>query len=236
MKRNKNPYILLWLFLSYIIFTLILAAVLFCRFLFSDSITEEYSTIDVANYGVWDGHIECERDEINSKLAIFPNATENAEDADYYYYCSKGNFNNHYVIYAEMEYTDEEYQKELQRLSEIEVEIELPSTQEVVSNGIVFDEKSFRYPAYVAIYGCNLSYEYALADEENHKIIYVYSRLQDLNGMIPDKYLPLEAIGKDMYENNSWDNINIYYCKYNKVNCSCKKKRNINYEICRCYK
>ena len=214
MKRNKNPYILLWLFLSYIIFTLILTAVLFCRFLFSDSITEEYSTIDVDNYGVWDGHIECERDEINSKLAIFPDLTKNAEDTDYYYYCSKGNINNHYVIYAEMEYTDEEYQKELQRLSEIEVEIELPSTQKVVSNGIVFDEKSFLYPAYVAIYGCNLSYEYALTDEENHKIIYVYSRLQDMNGMIPDKYLPLEVIGKDMYENNSWDNINIYFSEY----------------------
>lgn len=211
MKKGKHINILLWLFLSYIIFTVILAAVHFFGFLFSDTIEEEYSTIDIANYGVWDGHIECERAEINSKLAIFPNSTENVEDADYYYYCSKNSFNNHYVIYAEMEYTDEQYQKELQRLSEIEVEIELPSTQEVASNGIIYDEKLFNYPAYVAIYGCNLSYEYALTDEENHKIIYVYSRLQDMNGMIPDKYLPLEVIGKDMYENNSWDNINIYY-------------------------
>ena len=38
-----------------------------------------------------------------------------------------------------------------------------------------FDETAFAFPAYVAIEGYDFCYEYALVDEENSVIIYIYS-------------------------------------------------------------
>ena len=84
---------------------------------------------------------------------------------------------------------------------------------DTVTNSVEYSKKLFAYPAYIAIYASNLSYEYALLDEENNRIIYVYLQMKDANGVIPDEHLPLEFLGKDMYENNNWDNPNIYFSK-----------------------
>lgn len=115
--------------------------------------------------------------------------------------------------YAEVTYSEEDYKREKERISSLKCEVPLSENEGSVSNSIVYSEELFAYPAYIAIYASNLSYEYALTDEKNNKIIYVYAKLKDLNGMIPDKYLPIETIGKNMYEKNSWDNINIYYAE-----------------------
>ena len=181
---------------------------LFCN----DGIWQEYITVLPSEYGNWSGHIDYEEEEFNSGLYIFPENVSNALDVDYLYYTaidfhSIGNN----IIYAEVTYSEEDYIKEIERIANIECKIKMSPEGDYHTNNINYSEDLFAYPAYVAIYACNLRYEYVLMDEANHKIIYIYSHLKDMNGVIPQEYLPLEVIGKDMYENSSWDNINIYY-------------------------
>ena len=175
---------------------------------------KEYFTDDFKQYGIWDGHIELEREDMESALAVFPKEINNQNEAAYYYYCGKRSFtDNVYIIFGEMKYSSEAYESEKERLSKIECRIKSGNDEEIVCNKIQYTEDLFAYPAYVAIYGSNLSYEYALLDEEEQRIIYVFAKLKDLNGILPDEYLPVEMVGQDMYEKNRWENINIYYAK-----------------------
>lgn len=179
-----------------------------------ESINEEYMTIKTEDYGNWDGHIEGERQYLQSGLYIFPEKINTAKDSNYYYYCSYDNSSiSKYLILAEVSYEEEVYLKEKERLAGIQCQVQLSPSEGSITNKISYSETLFSYPAYIATYASNLSYEYALLDEEEQKIIYVYLQLKDGNGVLPEEYLPLEYQGKDMYEKNSWDNINIYFGK-----------------------
>lgn len=59
----------------------------------------------------------------------------------------------------------------------------------------------------------------------------IQSRGDTINGFT--KYCKFSKNNFWGYINITSNNINIYYCKYNKINCSCKKKRNFYNEICR---
>ena len=193
--------------------------VLFCVagwlfFFCSGGIWQEYITVLPSEYGNWDGHIDNERQEIESGLYIFPENISQASDVDYFYYTALDYHSiSTIAIFAEVTYSEEDYLMEKNRIAGLQCEIPMGSDKQAVTKSAVYSEELFSYPAYVTIYNSNLSYEYALLDEESNKIIYVYSKLKDLNGLIPDEYIPIEVINKDMYENNSWDNINIYYAK-----------------------
>lgn len=179
-----------------------------------DSIAEEYMTIKTEEYGNWDGHIDSEGENIESGLYIFPEQIDMAKDSQYYYYCSNHNSSlSEYLIYAEVTYTKEDYLKEQERISNIKCEVKLSPEEGEITNNVLYSEELFMYPAYIAIYASNLSYEYALLNEKEQKIIYIYSQLKDANNILPTEYLPLECQGMDMYEKNSWNNTNIYFGK-----------------------
>lgn len=125
-KKQYNKACLFYGLVIGIILGLFFWVIQCVRYVLSDVIEEEYSTLDVSNYGVWDGHIENEQDDIKSKLVLFPTSVENAIDAEYYYSCGKySSSSNYYVIYSKMSYTDENYKEELQRISEIEYDVYL---------------------------------------------------------------------------------------------------------------
>lgn len=180
----------------------------------TDSILEEYITKETSEYGNWDGHIDLERESLESGLFLFPEEISTAVDSDYLYYCAVDKHSIHqYGIYTSVTYSQQEFQEEVERIADIQCKVQVSSQGEYVTNSIMYSEELFAYPAYVAIYGSNLSYEYALLDAANNRIIYVYLQLKDGNEIIPEEYLPIEAVGKDMYENNSWDNQNLYFSK-----------------------
>lgn len=214
-KRNttniyKNIIIGILTAITIILFCVVVYIFLFC----SSGIWQEYVTVSPSEYGNWSGHIDYEREEIESGLYIFPEDISETLDVDYFYYSALDYHSiSNILIFTEVTYSEEEYEIEKERLAGLECEIALSEKEQPVSNSIVYSEDLFSYPAYVTIYGSNLSYEYALVDEQNNKIIYVYAKMKDLNEMIPDKYLPIEAIDKNMYESNSWDNINIYFAE-----------------------
>jgi len=216
MKQGSKITLIVGVFLG--IFIGIVFYLFQCiRYVFSDVIEQEYTTLDASNYGEWDGHIKFEREEIKSKLSIFPISTESATDVDYYYSCGKwSSSNNFYVICTEMKYSDEEYQKELQRLAEIKCDIYLHADEKNVCNEIQFSEDLFAYPAYIAIYGSNLSYEYALLNQQENEVIYIYFSHITGNEILPKEYLPIETWEGNTQDINSWSNTNIYYAPNSK--------------------
>ncbi len=80
-----------------------------------------------------------------------------------------------------IEYSKDDLEKEVERLSSID------------GGRIRYDEKDFGFPAYITLYGDYNTYEYALVDEANSSVAYVF-----LNGITKDmlvldgKYLPTE--------------------------------------------
>ena len=178
----------------------------------TDRVVEEYMTKEISEYGNWDGHMDLERDFLESGLFLFPQEIASSKDAEYLYYCATDMHSIHqYGIYTAVTYTEQKFEEEVKRIADTQCQIQVSLQGESVINSVMYSEDLFKYPAYIAIYNSNLSYEYALLDTANNKIIYVYLQLKDGNEIIPEEYLPIEAVGMDMYVNSSWKNQNLYY-------------------------
>lgn len=154
---------------------LILSAGMFSLFTIS---TNEYSTTDISEYGVYTGHIPSELEELQlqTRLPMFPEELdERYAIEDYYYYCTTLGLSNSYQIYLSYQLSDEDFQEELERLSQFR-----------------YDTTTFQYPAYVATVSEETSrYEYVLVDEENNRIICVLSYIRDIRDIPMDSaYLP----------------------------------------------
>lgn len=104
---------------------------------------------------------------------------------------------------------EEELKKEKKRLSEIQCDVKRGKIRK--KNKVQFSDTLFEYPAFISIYDCNNSFEYALLDESKNTIIYIYLQLCDGNTLLPSEYVPIEYQGKDMGSKNDWSNTNIYY-------------------------
>ena len=178
----------------------------------TDRIVDEYTTKELSEYGNWDGHMDLERESLESGLFLFPQEIASSKEAEYLYYCASDMHSIHqYGIYTAVTYTEQKFEEEVKRIEDTTCQVQVSLQGETVTNSVMYSEELFKYPAYVAIYNSNLSYEYALLDVANHKIIYVYLQLKDGNEIIPEEYLPIEAVGMDMYVNSSWDNQNLYF-------------------------
>lgn len=166
-----------------------------------------YITTDVDEYLKMSGHIEKEESDCFSGLRIFPEKiTEEMQNVSYYYECGNFALDNNYLIYLECEWADGVLEKEMDRLSTLYVEYDSER------NNILYDEELFAYPAYISVYDINENgagyMEYALIDEENSKVIYIYSQLMsDINEKIDAKYLALETV-KDEWVDRAY---NMYY-------------------------
>lgn len=173
--------------------------------------TKTYHTTNPEEYLRMEGHIANEGDDIRSGLFVFPESIEELEDVEYEYFCEQGILDNSYAIVLKAVYPNQkDYDLEAERLSNINCTIK--TSQGSVCNEIEYSETHFDYPAYVAVYNTNMSFEYALADEENSCIVYVYLRLCEGADFLPDKYLPTEFKGKSMEQYDvDWKNQNIYY-------------------------
>ena len=53
----------------------------------------------------------------------------------------------------------------------------------------MYDEESYPYPAYITLDGFDSTYEYALLDEEAHRIIYLYISYPSMTNLNYAKYL-----------------------------------------------
>lgn len=170
--------------------------------------SEQYETTNQSDYGEYSGHIEKEKDDLFSKLYIFPNEIANGVTVNqYYYYCDNASLDNSYKIYLECTYSQNDFAKEAERLSKLQTEYNGETKNIIVANN------GFHFPAYVAVYEEKLNtYEYALVDEENSKIIYIYAQICGLDKEIIDNiYLPVDFKVPSELEDKGWEGFNLYY-------------------------
>jgi len=158
--------------------------------------------------------------DINSSLLIFPDDVSDMLSSDYEYFLKTGLFDTDGDIILEATYTDENYDKEVERLSEIRCTIydTIKEDSDYHINEILYDEESYNYPAYIASDGHSSVYEYALLDDDDNKIVYVYLSYPDslINGghLVKYKDYLLKDLSSYVFEGNSLERFSIYYYNF----------------------
>lgn len=138
-------------------------------------------------------------------IKIFPEISKDNDNVEIvkYNYLSIDTFMDPTCkVYLECKYKNiSSFERECSRLEQIKVEMDEKT------NKIVYKEDVFSLPAYIAMYNYSSCFEYALVDEVNKTIIYIY--MQGTDYKIPKEYLP-----KDKTFN---DKISIYHFNGKKV-------------------
>ena len=104
-------------------------------------------------------------------------------------------------------YGDEQFSDEIGRLKALSKTIEYDEEQ--YTNNVLYDEESYNYPAYITIDGFGNTYEYALIDQSNNRVVYIYLAYPDDN--VLKEYS--EYVKKDMSvykEESTWDAFSMY--------------------------
>ena len=118
-----------------------------------------------------------------SELLLFPeNGEINGEITDYYYHCEGERIYQNYQIYLEVQYDANAYEEEKDRLNSIYNDKTMRNSK--------YTEDEFILPAvYTMLYAD--AYEYALLDDENRSVMYIYLQGINRNEIMFDKdYLP----------------------------------------------
>ncbi|MBR3756191.1 MAG: hypothetical protein IKK48_03685 [Firmicutes bacterium] len=145
--------------------------------------------------------------DLDSSLAIFPDAeTVAAAKAEYTAFLYTGLFDTDGEIVLECTYDKGSFEQENQRLAGLSMTI--VSGEENHVNTVLYDADSYNYPAYITADGFGHTYEYALMDEENLRIIYVYLSYPDEETGVDVRYLKRDAA---VYEKaDTFDRFSMY--------------------------
>lgn len=171
-------------------------------------LADSYKTTDLAEYRNFTGHIEGEAQELfnsRSRLLIFPQEIPaSAAVNQFYYRCGSSGFDNFYEMILDYTLPHQEFEEEVARLSQLEMEYGSQTRQ------VTYDTTSFRYPAYVTLFSKFQDYEYALIDGENCRIICVLCCNRDIKKLPLDKeFLPLTD---ELYADaEGWYGYSIYH-------------------------
>ena len=160
------------------------------------------------------------RGDLDSNLSIFPDNKSNMIEADFSSSFQTNFFDTDGYIILIAKYNKEDFSSEINRLKGLSMTIYANSKDnaESYTNYVRYDEKSYKYPAYITIDGFGHTYEYALINEEESEIIYIYLSYPKEDNIKYRKYLKsdlsLYSITDtiDMYSmyNHSFDNGKIF--------------------------
>ena len=110
---------------------------------------------------------------LDSNLSIFPDEIKAIDgEATYHAYISDEFFNDNPEVFLQCKYSKENYDKEVDRIKSIEMTITFRDQSH--TNYVKYDEEMYAFPAYIAIDGFSSKYEYALLNEEENMITYMY--------------------------------------------------------------
>ena len=193
-KKRKWVFITVGSIIGFLLFVIILMGV----FVTGGFPTK---TSNIKDYGVFKNF------KGYSNLYIFPTQMPESSHIDSYYYYQMDTFLDPTCqIYLEYSLSKEDFNAEALRLSKISERYQNENYKDRVNN-IVYDTKNFMYPAYVTIFNNNHCYEYALLNEEENKIICVFTQFIGIDNVRFDKkYLPIDFGSK-----KSSGGFNIYY-------------------------
>ena len=151
--------------------------------------------------------IEKYHGDLDSNLSIFPDDKSILKNAEFSSSFNDGLFDVDGYIILSAKYNENEYNREIDRLNKISVDIS-NCNKEFFTNNIKYDEISYNYPAYISIDGFSCTYEYALLDKDNLQIIYIYLSYPSINNKKYNKYLKKD---KSVYFwLSTWDLYSMY--------------------------
>lgn len=195
MKRKTKGYIVAVISILFSVFLIVLALALSNL---AKGDTRERSQ-DTADYQKWSVP------EKYPHFLIFPEEIPaEAEEVEYYYQYESGWDRPMSQIYLSYRLNENAYATEQERLSSLNYTDRTGETRSVE-----YDTTSFGYPAYVTIAGYDFCYEYALLNEKEHTIVYIYAMntvsddLQFNDEFLPNYYMEnfddLAYQGKDHF-------------------------------------
>ena len=195
MKRKTKGYIVAVISILFSVFLIVLALALSNL---AKGDTRERSQ-DTAVYQKWSVP------EKYTHFLIFPEEIPaEAEEVEYYYQYESGWDRPMSQIYLSYRLNENAYATEQERLSSLNYTDRTGETRSVE-----YDTTSFGYPAYVTIAGYDFCYEYALLNEKEHTIVYIYAMntvsddLQFNDEFLPNYYMEnfddLAYQGKDHF-------------------------------------
>lgn len=195
MKRKTKGYIVAVISILFSVFLIVLALALSNL---AKGDTRERSQ-DTADYQKWSVP------EKYTHFLIFPEEIPaEAEEVEYYYQYESGWDRPMSQIYLSYRLNENAYATEQERLSSLNYTDRTGETRSVE-----YDTTSFGYPAYVTIAGYDFCYEYALLNEKEHTIVYIYAMntvsddLQFNDEFLPNYYMEnfddLAYQGKDYF-------------------------------------
>lgn len=148
--------------------------------------------------------------DLSTALYVFPDSTDNMTDAEYDSYFFYGLLDTDCYIVLKATYSDEDFEAETERLSSINHTVEYNG--ESYYQEIRYDVNSYNYPAYVAVDGYASEYEYALINEAENEIIYIYFSYPDTTlKHIDEDYRKIGDGAYDPPAGSSLERFNIYY-------------------------
>ena len=187
------------------IFIFLICTMLLCSCGPDPGSSESYHAEGAENFNK-DVIIEKYSGDLDSDLSVFPDEifTDKIEyTADF----NPNLYDTDGRMILECAYGDEQFSDEISRLQGLAKTIEYG--EEEYTNNVLYDENSYTYPAYITIDGFGNTYEYALIDEFNNRIVYIYLAYPDKKTL--EEYS--DYVKKDMSvykEENTWDAFSIY--------------------------
>ena len=124
--------------------------------------------------------------DLDSNLSVFPYDIQSIS-ASYEATVTTGGLDIEATIILDCRYEEYMYDAEVRRLKGLSMTLKSGGHKTI--NYVKLDEKSYHYPAYVTIDGFGNNYEYALLDEENLRIIYVYLAYPNVKKMTQTEFL-----------------------------------------------
>lgn len=145
--------------------------------------------------------------DLDSNLAIFPDDISNMISPEFFSSFKTSLFDTDGYIILNTKYDYNDFYKEIERIKNINITISDCKNSEIVKY-IQYDENIYKLPAYITMDGFLSTYEYALTDNDNLSITYIYLTYPDVNNKTYETYLKKDI--NEYSNNNNLENYSIY--------------------------
>ncbi|MBR1392078.1 MAG: hypothetical protein IJ567_11690 [Lachnospiraceae bacterium] len=141
-------------------------------FMLSGCSDTAYSTDHIEDYDK-EYVVENYHSDLDSNLSVFPDELSTVNEvASFHASLSTNLFDTDGEIILDCVYENDQFHDEIERLANLSMTIK--NRDEQYTNSVLYDTEGYHYPAYITIDGFGNTYEYALIDQDNHEIIYIY--------------------------------------------------------------
>ena len=153
--------------------------------------------------------------DLNSGLYIFPDR-KIVKDGEFSSSMKTNLFDTDGYIILKAKYSDKLYEDEINRLKDIELSVTLKCGPNSPSytNKVMYDDTSYNYPAYITIDNCFDTYEYALLNEKDKEIYYIYLSYPKTTNKKYKEYLKKDK--EEYYNLDSVCNYSLYNHTFDK--------------------